>query len=109
MNKNQQDQAALKFQKDWNGSGYEKGESQKFWIDLLTHLYGVTDIKGFIEFEKQVKLSHTSFIDGYIPSTKVMIEQKGSHTHGQCGRVQIHTLMHIGGMGQAGRHHNAHD
>ena len=79
MNKNQQDQAALKFQKDWNGSGYEKGESQKFWIDLLTHLYGVTDIKGFIEFEKQVKLGHTSFIDGYIPSTKVMIEQKGSH------------------------------
>ena len=79
MSKNTQDQAALKFQKDWNGSGYEKGESQKFWIDLLTHLYGVTDIKGFIEFEKQVKLSHTSFIDGYIPSTKVMIEQKGSH------------------------------
>ena len=79
MNKNQQDQAALKFQKDWNGSGYEKGESQKFWIDLLTHLYDVTDIKGFIEFEKQVKLGHTSFIDGYIPSTKVMIEQKGSH------------------------------
>ena len=79
MSKNTQDQAALKFQKDWNGSGYEKGESQKFWIDLLTHLYGVTDIKGFIEFEKQVKLGHTSFIDGYIPSTKVMIEQKGSH------------------------------
>ena len=79
MNKNQQDQAALDFQKRWKGTGYEKGESQKFWIDLLTSLYGVTDIKGFIEFEKQVKLDHTSFIDGYIPSTKVMIEQKGSH------------------------------
>ena len=79
MSKTQQDQAALDFQKRWKGTGYEKGESQKFWIDLLTSLYGVTDIKGFIEFEKQVKLGHTSFIDGYIPSTKVMIEQKGSH------------------------------
>ena len=30
----------------------------------------------FIDFENRVLLEHTSFIDGYIPSTKVMIEQK---------------------------------
>lgn len=30
----------------------------------------------FISFEDQVHLDHTSSIDGYIPATKVLIEQK---------------------------------
>ena len=33
-------------------------------------------IKATKEFEDQVHLDHTSFIDGYIPETKVLIEQK---------------------------------
>lgn len=79
MNKTQQDQAALDFQQRWTNRGYEKGESQQFWLDLLSNVFGIQDIGNFITFEGQVKLSHTSFIDGYIPSTKVLIEQKGSH------------------------------
>ena len=79
MNKTQQDQAALEFQKSWTNRGYEKGESQQFWLDLLSNVFGIQDISNFISFENQVKLNHTSFIDGYIPSTKVLIEQKGSH------------------------------
>ncbi len=68
--------AAKEFSERWKDKGYEKGESQKFWIDLLTNVYGVKNIAGFISFEDQVHLDHTSFIDGYIPSTHVMIEQK---------------------------------
>ena len=79
MNKAQQDSAALQFQANWTNRGYEKGESQQFWLDLLSNVFGIQDIGNFITFEGQVKLSHTSFIDGYIPSTKVLIEQKGSH------------------------------
>ena len=79
MNKTQQDSAALQFQANWTYRGYEKGESQQFWLDLLSNVFGIQDIGNFITFEGQVKLSHTSFIDGYIPSTKVLIEQKGSH------------------------------
>ena len=79
MNKTQQDSAALQFQANWTNRGYEKGESQQFWLDLLSNVFGIQDIGNFITFEGQVKLSHTSFIDGYIPSTKVLIEQKGSH------------------------------
>lgn len=56
------------------GQGYEKGESQKFWIDLLQNVYGVEDVIRFISFEDQVKLDHTWFIDGYIETTHVMIE-----------------------------------
>ncbi len=76
MTQTEQKNAAKKFADYWKDRGYEKGESQKFWIDLLTNVYGVTDIAGFISFEDQVKLDHTSFIDGYIEKTHVMIEQK---------------------------------
>ncbi|MBE5927004.1 MAG: class I SAM-dependent DNA methyltransferase [Lachnospiraceae bacterium] len=72
----EQRQAAKKFAKNWAGRGYEKGESQIFWIELLTTVYGVEDISNFISFEDQVKIDHTSFIDGYIDKTHVMIEQK---------------------------------
>lgn len=76
MTDKEQKNSAKKFAEFWKNKGYEKGESQKFWIDLLTNVYGVEDIASYISFEDQVHLDHTSFIDGYIPSTKVMIEQK---------------------------------
>ena len=30
--------------KRWEGKGYEKGQSQQFWMDLLTSVYGVENI-----------------------------------------------------------------
>lgn len=77
MNDVQQRKAAKAFSEYWKDKGYEKGESQKFWMSLLSDVYGVENVAQFIEFEDQVHLDHTSFIDGYIPSTKVLIEQKG--------------------------------
>ena len=68
--------AAKEFAEKWRGKGYEKGESQLFWIDLLEHVYNVENVSDFIIFEDKVHLDHTSFIDAYIPSTHVMIEQK---------------------------------
>ncbi|MBQ0052059.1 MAG: class I SAM-dependent DNA methyltransferase [Treponema sp.] len=76
MTQIEQQKAAKKFSRDWKDKGYEKGESQKFWLDLLCNVFGVQDFANFISFEDQVKLDHTSFIDGYISSTKVLIEQK---------------------------------
>lgn len=71
-----QEIAAEKFAKDWSGKGYEKGQSQSFWITLLRNVYGIEEPEKYISFEEQVHLDHTSFIDGHIPSTKVLIEQK---------------------------------
>ena len=68
--------AAAEFAKRWEGKGYEKGESQIFWTELLTEVYGVEKPSTFISFELQARLDHTSFIDVLIPSTHVMIEQK---------------------------------
>lgn len=76
MTQIEQQKAAKKFSDDWKDKGYEKGESQKFWLDLLCNVFGIQDFANFISFEDQVKLDHTSFIDGYISSTKVLIEQK---------------------------------
>ncbi len=69
--------AAKQFAKDWSGKGYEKGESQPFWYSLLQKVYGIKEPDKFIDFERQVLLDHTSFIDGFIPATHVLIEQKG--------------------------------
>lgn len=71
-----QRKAAKEFAEYWKGKGYEKGESQQFWTSLLRNIFGVDQPEQFITFEEQVRLDHTSFIDGYIPDTKVMIEQK---------------------------------
>lgn len=62
----------------WKDKGYEKGESQKFWLSLLRDVYGLEQPEKYINFEEKVHLDHTSFIDAYIPATKVMIEQKAS-------------------------------
>ena len=69
-------QAAQRFAQRWAGRGYEKGESQLFWTELLTQVYGVEEPSTVISFEDQVHLDHTSFIDGYIDRTHTMIEQK---------------------------------
>ena len=71
-------QLAADFAKQWEGKGDEKQETQRFWIQLLSEVLGVTDATNRIEFEKRVQLSHTSFIDAYIPETKVLIEQKSA-------------------------------
>lgn len=72
----QQQKAAKEFAAHWEGKGYEKGESQIFWTTLLNQVFGIEHPETFIIYEHQVKLDHTSFIDGFIPTTKVMIEQK---------------------------------
>lgn len=77
MTEKDQKAAAKAFAAFWKDKGYEKGESQAFWMSLLRDVYGIEHPEQFISFEDQVKLDHTSFIDGYIDATHVMIEQKG--------------------------------
>ena len=72
----QQKKAAREFVAYWKDKGYEKGESQAFWLSLLRDVYGVEHPEQIISFEDKVRLDNTSFIDGYIKSTHVMIEQK---------------------------------
>lgn len=76
LTQREQRKAAKEFSKRWEGIGYEKGDSARFWLSLLNEVYGVERPTEYIRFEDQIMLDHTSFIDGYIPSTHVLIEQK---------------------------------
>ncbi len=72
-----QKKAAKEFAERWKNKGYEKGESHKYWIDLLENVLGIRDAVDFIKFEDTVHIDKaTGFIDGFINETKVLIEQK---------------------------------
>lgn len=72
----QQQKAAKAFAEFWQGKGNEKSDAQAFWFSLLRQVFGMENPEQDVEVEKPVPLDHTSFIDVYIPSTKVLIEQK---------------------------------
>lgn len=78
MNNTVQKRNAKKFIEEWKNRGRERQDSQSFWMSLLKNVLGVENPEGLIRFEEKVKLSHESFIDGYIEQTHVMIEQKGN-------------------------------
>ena len=75
--------AAAKFAADWKGRGDEKQETQRFWLSLLQNVYGVEQPTEIVEFEKRVEVVNndgtttTKYIDGYLPATRTLIEQKG--------------------------------
>ena len=83
MSNTTQKQAARQFAKDWMGKGYEKGETQRFWLELLHNVFGIDNPMAWMQFELPVKTitkeKGSDFIDAYISVTKVLIEQKGSH------------------------------
>lgn len=54
----------------------EKQETQKFWRKLINEVFGIINQDDYIEFEKRVLIGRTKFIDAYIPSTGIVIEQK---------------------------------
>lgn len=77
MDSAKQRQNAKKFIRQWKG--YEKGETQKFWISLLQDVLGIPQAVRLLDFEKQVVVDgQTKFIDAYIKPTKILIEQKGA-------------------------------
>ena len=75
--------AAKQFAADWQGRGDEKQDTQRFWLSMLQNVYGMEQPTEIMEFEKRVEVVNndgtttTKYIDGYIPSTRVLIEQKG--------------------------------
>jgi type I restriction-modification system DNA methylase subunit len=72
----QKSAAAEAFATKWSGTGYEKGDTQKFWLELLQKVLGVEDPYSFVEFEDKVMVDSTNFMDVYLPATRVLIEQK---------------------------------
>ena len=76
INDKKRQSAAVAFAEKWQGRGYEKGDTQKFWLELLQNVFGVEDSFSFAVFEDKVMVESTNFMDVYLPSTRVLIEQK---------------------------------
>ncbi|MBQ6860983.1 MAG: hypothetical protein IJO08_04995 [Clostridia bacterium] len=74
---NEQSNSAKIFAEFWKDKGREKSQSQSFWLSLLRDIFGIEKPEQFIEFEDVVHLDkENGFIDAYIPTTHVLIEQK---------------------------------
>ena len=78
-------QLAKEFVDTWTqpDKGKEDADRQTFWNDLLHRVYGIVNYYDYVTYEKDVRVKDsmgkitTKRIDGYIPSTRTMIEQKG--------------------------------
>ncbi len=79
MNLKEQQKQAKAFIERWKDRGNERQDTQSFWLDLLQSVYGIENPSEYIKFEDTVMMDHTSFMDGYIDATKVLIEQKGAN------------------------------
>lgn len=66
------------FKARWAGRGNEDSDTQSFWTDFLHDICGVEWPNNIIKRENHVELDkkHRGSIDIYIPSTRVLIEQK---------------------------------
>ena len=74
----EQTAAAQAFVTRWQDRRGERSNTQAFWLDLLSVL-GVETPSEFIEFEDAARMDTAhGFIDAYIPSTRVLIEQKSA-------------------------------
>lgn len=89
IKKVKQNSAVKKFVEYWKSKGDEKQETARFWLELLSDVLGIKDATKFIEFEKPVFIDKTQkYIDAYISSTKVLIEQKSAHIKLNSNAVQ---------------------
>lgn len=75
-NRAQRTEAAARFAELWMDRGYERGDTQTFWLTLVRDVLGVEKPEELISFEERARLDHTGFMDARIPSTRVLIEQK---------------------------------
>lgn len=64
------------FVKQWAQVVGERANYQKFWLTLIRDVFNIDKPENFIQFEVPVQLAHKSFIDGYFPDSKVIVEQK---------------------------------
>jgi hypothetical protein len=68
---------AQKFAEEWRDRGNEKEHDQTFWNQLLAEVLGVERVHHEIEYQKPVKIKKSAkWLDAYIASSKVLIEQK---------------------------------
>ena len=75
----EQKKEARRFAKKWAKDVKEDGNTAPFWLSLLGDVLGMEHPEDYISFEDAVKHEEKGsslFVDAWIPSTRVIIEQK---------------------------------
>ena len=68
---------AKTFVRKWTGKGRELQDDKTFWEDLLESVFGVAPALDALEVQKPVQFNGTTkYIDVYIKTSKVVVEQK---------------------------------
>lgn len=75
MNTTATKKTAQTFCENWKGRGYEKGDAQVFWTELLRQVVGMKNISQNVRFELRTPTG--GFIDAIIPDAGIIVEQKG--------------------------------
>ena len=75
MTQSEKVKAARQFAEAWKGRGYEKGDAQVFWTELLRDLIGMEHVSFNAKFEYWTV--DGGFIDYLISDAAVFVEQKG--------------------------------
>lgn len=75
MDVNERKKSAKLFADNWEDRGYEKGDAQVFWTELLRDVVGIEKVSAKCRFE--YRTASGGFIDCLIPDAGVIIEQKG--------------------------------
>ena len=81
MTTNEQQKKVKEFVKNWSGECKEDGKTAPFWLSLLRDVFGVENPEQYIRFEdtcKHEEKGNALYVDAWIPSVRVMIEQKAS-------------------------------
>jgi len=69
--------AAERFVDEWRNKGQEDEHTETFWNQFLQEVMSIDRVHHVIDYQKKVKIGrNTKKIDGYIPTSKVLIEQK---------------------------------
>jgi len=69
--------AAERFVEEWQDRGQEDEHDETFWNQFLQEVMGIDRVHHIIDYQKKVKIGGSwKRIDAYIPSSKVLIEQK---------------------------------
>ncbi|NCC59505.1 MAG: class I SAM-dependent DNA methyltransferase [Verrucomicrobiae bacterium] len=76
MTDDQQHLAAKEFAETWKDRGSELSECNSFWIQLLRTVFGIPNSENYIRFQKKVRIETIKSMDAYLPTVRVLIEQK---------------------------------
>ncbi len=76
MTERERKQKIIEFVKYWKGKGNEKSQTQTFWNMFLRTLFDIERPEIVINYEEAVQDSHVKYLDAWINTTKVLIEQK---------------------------------